>query len=210
MTTVLIVGASQGIGLETVRKALDAGYYVRALARSAKNIEIEHTHLTKIPASATDAIAVQEAVKDCDAVITTLGISITFQPVSFFSDSMRIILDAMTESGVKRLIAVTGLGAGDSQNSGGPLVTKVLRPFFLGTIYEDKTREEELIQASTVDWTIVRPGILTRLPEKGGYQVLTERKTWKTGFISRADVADFLVTQVEDTDYVGKTPVLIY
>ncbi|MEM7619131.1 MAG: SDR family oxidoreductase [Pseudomonadota bacterium] len=210
MATVLIIGASKGVGLETIKQALEAGHKVRALARSAEHIEISNPNLVPISASATDEVAINEAITGCNAVITTLGISPTFQDVTLFSDSIQVVIKAMQNHGVKRLISVTGLGAGESKNSGNIFITKMLRPFFLGTIYDDKTREEDHIQNSTLDWTIVRPGILTRLPAKKTYQVLTEKKKWKIGFISRADVADFLINQIDDTAYIHKSPVLIY
>lgn len=209
MTTILIIGASRGIGLETVKLALQAGYTVRALSRSAQKIDFAHPNLSKISASATDISAVEEAVEGSEAVITTLGIPPTFQPVYVFSDSMAVLIPAMEKHGVKRLIAVTGFGAGDSKGVGGLLYSKLLQPIFLGTIYDDKTREEELIKKSDLDWTIARPGVLTRLPPKGTYKILVERKTWKGGFISRLDVADFLIKQIEDRTYIHKTPILI-
>lgn len=209
MATILIIGASRGIGLETVREALHAGHNVRALSRSAKSIEVNHANLTKIAASASDAQAVSEAVNGCDAVITCIGIAPTFQTVNLFSETIAIVIEAMETNHVKRLIAVTGIGAGDSSGVGGLLYTKFFQPVFLGTIYEDKTREEELIKQSSLEWTIVRPGFLTRLPKKGKYKALKEKKDWMGGFISRSDVADFLVQQIEDQEFVKETPLLI-
>ncbi len=209
MTTVLIIGASRGVGLETVMQALEAGYEVRALSRNAHSIQITHRNLEKISASAIDSEAIHSAVDGCDAVISVIGIMPTLKPVDIFSNSAKVLISAMSAVGVKRLIAVTGLGAGNSKGTGGLLYSKIFQPFLLGSIYADKDREEDLIQNSTLEWTIVRPGILTRLPKKGNYQVLTEPESWSGGFISRSDVADFLVKQIVDRKYIGKTPLLI-
>ncbi|MGL4397430.1 MAG: NAD(P)H-binding protein, partial [Hyphomicrobium sp.] len=73
----------------------------------------------------------------------------------------------------------------------------------------DKDIAEDIIAKSGLEWTIVRPGGLTNGALTGRYQALADRKDWKSGFISRADVGDFLVKQVADTAFVHKTPLLI-
>jgi uncharacterized protein YbjT (DUF2867 family) len=66
-----------------------------------------------------------------------------------------------------------------------------------------------IIRSSGLDWTIVRPGLLTNRHATGRYRVLTASKDWQFGAISRADVADFLVRQVDDRALIGTTPLLI-
>ncbi len=77
-----------------------------------------------------------------------------------------------------------------------------------GRIYADKDAQDRIIRRSRLDWTIVRPTVLTTGPPTGAYQVLVESRDWRSGFISRADVADFLVKQIDDASLVHKTPVL--
>jgi uncharacterized protein YbjT (DUF2867 family) len=69
---------------------------------------------------------------------------------------------------------------------------------FLGRVYADKDVQERIIRKSRLDWTIVRPTILTNGPHTGAYRVLVDPNDWTSGFISRADVADFLVKQIDD------------
>ena len=66
-----------------------------------------------------------------------------------------------------------------------------------------------MIRRSALSWVIARPGILTNGPRTGRYKILDKPADWRNGTISRADVADFLVKQVEDDAYLGKTPALI-
>jgi uncharacterized protein YbjT (DUF2867 family) len=80
---------------------------------------------------------------------------------------------------------------------------------FLGRVYDDKDVQERIIRNSKIQWTITRPGILTHGPITGAYRVLDDPDDWRSGCISRADVADFLVKQIDDDQYLGKTPVLI-
>ena len=76
-------------------------------------------------------------------------------------------------------------------------------------VYDDKDVQEWIIRSSGLDWTIVRPGLLTNSPATGRYRVLTMPQEWRFGVISRADVADFLVRQVDDRTLIGATPLLI-
>jgi putative NADH-flavin reductase len=170
MATVLIIGASRGIGLETVKCALEAGHIVRALARSARRIPVGHPKLTKVSADARDQAAVAGALEGVDAVIQTLGVvagrDMMLKPVRLFSDATRVLIAAMKETRVKRLIAVTGFGAGDSRNRGGCLYNTAFH-LFLGRAYDDKDEQEYLIQESGLDWVIARPVILTSGFEDG-------------------------------------------
>jgi uncharacterized protein YbjT (DUF2867 family) len=115
----------------------------------------------------------------------------------------------MKITGVKRLIAVTGLGAGDSRGHGGIIYDSVVFPLLLKRVYDDKDVQEWIIGSSGLDWTIVRPGLLTNRPATGRYRILTATEDWRFGVISRADVADFIVRQIDDRKLIGATPLLI-
>ncbi|MGB8982723.1 MAG: NAD(P)H-binding protein, partial [Anaerolineales bacterium] len=191
---VLIIGASKGIGLETTRQALENGYHVRALARSAATMSVSNAKLEKVRGDALNSKDVEAALIGVDAVIVTLGVGIgdLFRPVYLFSDATRVLLDAMRAKGVKRLICVTGFGAGDSRSSINCLQRLPFLAVF-GRAYDDKSRQEQLIKESTLDWTIARPGVLSGGPRTGRYKVLAEALQWRNGIISRSDVAEFLV-----------------
>jgi len=112
---VLVIGASRGIGFETVRTALCAGHSVRALARSAESIPIQNAGLDKVSGNALDSDTIRNALQDINAVIQTLGVDVSpravFERTTLFSQSNCILVDAMKDAGMKRLITVTGLGA---------------------------------------------------------------------------------------------------
>lgn len=212
MKSVLIIGASRGIGFECTRQALAQGYRVRAMARSAKRITLRDENLEKCAGDARDATQLAAALEDVDAVVQAIGVSagpdLLVKPVSLFSESTAALIPQMRGAGVERLISVTGFGAGDSAARIGCLQRVPFR-LILGRAYDDKTRQEELIRDSGLDWTIVRPGVLTRGRRTGTYRVLVEPGQWRNGLISRADVADFVVRQIDDLGFLHKAPVLI-
>ncbi len=207
---VLIIGASKGIGLETTRQALDNGHFVRALARSATAIAISNSNLEKFRGDALKPEDVKAALVGVDVVIQTLGVGLgdLIRPVHLFSAATRVLIAAMKSQGVKRLICVTGFGAGNSRASISCLQRLPFQVIF-GRAYEDKSLQEQMIKESEFDWTIARPGVLTSGPRTGRYKVLSEANQWRHGIISRADVAVFLVRQIEDQTYVRQTPVLV-
>ena len=207
---ILIIGASKGIGLETTRQALDAGHHVLAFARSATGMALSDPNLEKVRGDALKTEDVEAALVGVDVVIQTLGVGLgaLFRPVHLFSDATRVLIAAMRVKGVKRLICVTGFGAGDSRASIGCL-QRLPFHILLGRAYEDKSLQEHLIQESGLDWTIVRPGVLTGGPRTGRYKILSDASQWRNGIISRSDVAEFLVRQIDDQTYIRQAPVLV-
>ena len=212
MTNILVIGASRGIGLETVKRALAAGHRVRAFARSADKIAVDSPDVERFPGSALDLTDVTEALDGIEAVIQALGVTSRRELIfgtRLFSSATRILVGAMEARGPRRLVTVTGFGAGDSRGHGGVLYETVLFPLFLKRIYDDKDVQEMIIRRSRLDWTIVRPGMLTDGPATGSYHVLVDPADWRGGVITRADTADFLVREVEAGLHRGRTPVLV-
>lgn len=213
MAVIVVVGASRGVGLETVRAALAASHDVRALARSADRIPIADERLQKIQGNATDVPTLRGAVTGADAVIQTLGRAATldmpFTGTTIFSAGTRALVDAMTAEGVRRLVAVTGLGAGDSRGRGGLLYDALLFPVLLRRTYDDKDVQERMIRNSALEWTIVRPGLLQDGPATGHARAIVDPAGWVAAPVRRADVAAFLVEEAMARRYVGQTPLLI-
>jgi putative NADH-flavin reductase len=132
--------------------------------------------LEKLDGDALDQHMIERALAGVDAVIQTLGVSptpaLTLKRTRLFSAATRILVNAMEASAVKRLISVTGLGAGDSRGHGGLLHD---------AIYADKDVQEWIIRPSRLDWTIVRPTVLTNGPRTGAYRVLVDARDWRSG-----------------------------
>ena len=194
---ITIIGASAGIGLETVKRGLNRNHSITTLSRSEINIE-EKQSLNMILGDATNKADLFKSIQNADALIITLGTGKNMKPTTLFSDFAKLILEIQNENKITiPFIFVTGFGAGESKNYVAWLVKMFLK-YFLKYVYADKTKMEEIITSSDLNWTVVRPGRLLdkELTEK--YRV--ENKLFKginIGGINRADVADFLIKQAE-------------
>lgn len=210
MAHVLVMGASNGIGLETVKAALAAGHRVRAFARSAARIDLAGQGLERFTGDALKIADVAAALEGVDGVVQALGVPFRdlFGPVRLFSDATNVLVPAMEKTGVRRLMSVTGFGTGDSRAAIGLLQRVPFRLVF-GRAYDDKDAQEIRIRKSSLDWTLVRPGVLTGGAATGRYQVLDEPSSWRNGMIPRADVAHFIVQSIQSDSYVKKAVVLV-
>ncbi len=194
---ITIIGASAGIGIETVKRGLDRNHSITTLSRS--NIEIEEKKLLKvIIGDATNKADLLSSIQNADAIIVTLGTSKNMNATTLFSDFAQLMVEIHKENKIDiPFIFVTGFGAGESKNYV-PWLVKMFLKYFLKDVYADKTKMEEIITHSDLNWTVVRPGRLLdkELTEK--YRI--ENKLFKginVGGINRADVADFLIKQAE-------------
>jgi putative NADH-flavin reductase len=194
---ITIIGASAGIGLETVKRGLDRNHSITTLSRSG--IEIgEKKSLKVILGDANNIADLLSSIQNADAIIVTLGTSKNMNATTLFSDFAQLMVEIHKENKIDiPFIFVTGFGAGESKNYV-PWLVKMFLKYFLKDVYADKTKMEEFITNSDLNWTVVRPGRLfdKELTEK--YRI--ENKLFKginVGGINRADVADFLIKQAE-------------
>ena len=204
---VLIIGATGGTGRILLDKALEQGHEVTGLARNPSAVAPRDYRPRVLQGNALDPDAVEAAVAGQDAVLSALGTRST-KPTTLFSASTANLIGAMNKHGVRRLICLTGIGAGDSKGHGGFLYDRVLLPFVVRNQYADKDRQEEIVRRSGLEWVIVRPARLTDESATGEYQVFLSGDSYRATTISREDVADFLLAQLTEDRYVHKTPVI--
>lgn len=207
---ILIIGATRGIGAQLLDQSLAKKLDITVLARNPASMESSSEHLRILPGDIADADAVNAAVEGQHAVCITIGQGPTRKPVTLFSQGTGNVIAAMKRHSVGKLICVTGIGAGDSKGHGGFFYDRIINPLLLKTIYEDKDRQEALVHDSQLQWVIVRPGFLTNGVRTETYRALTELQGITAGKISRADVAHFILTQLDSMTYSAKAPLLTY
>lgn len=198
-----IIGAGAGIGLQSVLQALAKGHSVTALSSDTATIP-DHPLLTKINGSATSVADLKLAIKYADAVLITVGTK-NKKATTLFSDIAKALITAADELNFSApIITITGFGAGESKNYLSFFMRSVIT-LFLKEQYIDKTLMEELISKSTMNWEIVRPGMLTNGILTKSYKALPKlEKGMHVGKISRNAVADFLLNEAENPKYLKK------
>jgi putative NADH-flavin reductase len=203
---ILIIGATGGTGKELVKQALEIGYVVTAFTRDPSKLKIKHDRLNVVLGNVLDPESIHSAVKGMDAVLCALGHKRWFYPNNILSQGTKNILDAMQQNNIRRFICETSLGVGNSFGRLGLYYTLFTIPFILPFYYWDKGRQEKIIKKSSLDWTIVRPGMLTNGKPKGKYKhgEKVGNFIWSVR-ISRADTANFMLDQISDSFYLKKS-----
>ncbi|WP_315713794.1 MULTISPECIES: NAD(P)-dependent oxidoreductase [unclassified Bradyrhizobium] len=181
-SNILVLGATGGTGRLIVRDALARGHHVTALVRSPdKAGDLQGAQL--IVGDARDEATLRKALKGQDVVISSLGTSLSpFREVTTLSTSTRALVKAMEAENVARLVAITGIGAGDSRGHGGFVYDRV----------------------------IVRPAMLNDKPGGQTVRALTDLTGFHGGTIARADVARFAVDQVSDDSFLRRSPLITW
>jgi putative NADH-flavin reductase len=206
-TRVLIVGATGGTGRQLVAQALERGLAVTALVRNPSRLTIAHPQLTVVRGNVLDGDSIAEAMRGQDAVLSALGHKRYFPPNRILSEGTRNVLRAMEAQGVRRFVCESSLGIGDGAGRLGVYYTLFTIPVVLPFYYWDKARQERIISASPVEWVIVRPGLLNNGAKRGRYRHGRGIGSFLwTVRISRADVADFMLDQLESDAYLRSAP----
>jgi putative NADH-flavin reductase len=206
---IAVFGATSVTGIRLVEQALAAGDHVVVYVRNPSKLNISHEHLKVIQGELTDEPLIESAVSGANAVISVLGPrgDSKNKPITH---GMQSIISAMKKQGIRRLIITSTLSAKDPND---PLNfrTKALVNLVKVTMhdaYEEIVSVAETVRDSDLDWTIVRLTMLNNNPKSGkvktGYVGKGEVGTW----ISRADLADFLLKQVQDTKYLLQAPAI--
>ncbi len=208
-----IFGASGRTGRPLVEQALAQGHEVAVLVRDTAKFPIKHERLTVVQGDATDAQKVEQVVAGKDGVISALG-HVKGSPPDLLTSAITNILAAMKKNGVRRLVSLTGAGVPDPLDQP-KLIDNLIRALFklpiggMKQVLQDSVGHVEKIKASRLDWVIVRGPRLTEDPPKGQYRVGYVGKD--SGIqVARADLADFMLKQLTDNQYLHKLPVVSY
>ena len=207
---IIIFGASRGVGWHAVKQALDRGHLVTAFVRSPDKFEVKHANLRVCRGDAMDAVTVENAIAGQEAVISALGP--TRPPVAHMMEaSAKNIVAGMKKHGVRRLISTTGAGIRQPEDQ--PQLIDHLIGLLLNLMAKEVVRDSaenvHVIQASDLDWTVVRFPRLMDGEHTGKYRVGFVSKESGTQ-ISRADAADFVLKELTEQNWLKKLPLVSY
>jgi len=208
MKKIIIFGSTGTIGKHLIMQALESGYQVTAFARNKDKVKFKHERLNIVEGDVMDAASIENAIRDQDIVLNALGAG---RKGVVRSEGTKNIIIAMQNTGVKRLITQSTLGAGDSVSNLNFFWKYIMFGWFLKDAYKDHQLQEKYIVQSNLDWTIIRPAAFTDGDITGNYKhgFNLNDKSIKLK-ISRADVAQFILRQIDNNSYIHKTPGLSY
>lgn len=203
---ILVLGATGGTGRCIVQQALEQGFEVTAFARRPLGSASER--LRALQGDVLDPAQLEVAVAGQRAVLWAIGAKPWSRAARHLcSDGTHNLVRTMQAAKVERLVCESALGVGDSRTAG--LYARMLR-LILRARVRDKERQEEIIRSSGLEWTIVRPTILTNGPRTGHYRVGKDLQVGLFPRISRADVADFMLKALGDDSYIRKAVGITY
>jgi putative NADH-flavin reductase len=204
---VLVLGATGGVGQHILKLGIERGHELTALVRKPEKLKSWESRVRIVKGDALNKRALEEAVRGQDASIYSIGVK-TIGRTTLFSESTRILIDAMERNKVKRLVCITGVGAGETKGHGGFLYDRIIYPLITKRVYEDKELQEMMIQKSSLDWVIVRPAVFREGTASGKLQAVTDVRGVTLRRVSRAEVAAFVLEQLTEDRFLRK-PVFI-
>lgn len=203
-----IFGASGGTGLLLTERCLAAGYIVTALVRTPSTF-LYADRVEVVQGDATvDAAAVGRTVAGADVVLSALGAR-SLGKEDVLERAMPLIVAAMQRHGVKRLVTLGSSGtlpdALEQQSAVERfLVERLIYRTLLKNAVASQRAQWAVISGSELDWVFVMPPRLLNEAGRGVYRVDGQHLP-KNGFrIARADVAEFMMRQVESREWVGR------
>jgi putative NADH-flavin reductase len=207
---VLVFGATGGTGRELLRQSLDQGHEVTAFVRDPSRLgEIAHANLRIVTGNVLDPEAVESTVPGHDAVLYAIGAGP--KRTTIREQGVRIVIEAMQAAKVKRLVCLSSFGVGDSRADLSLFTRYVVVGIFLRHAFADHERQEAVVKKCALDWILVRPPHLKDGAHTGSYQHgLTLAYGNIEGWISRGDLADFMLQQLEDDRYIRQAPRVSY
>ena len=204
-----VLGATGRTGQQVVAQALTAGHRVTALVRQPSSVPGDARVTVVTGRLPEDGARLAAALPGHDAVISCLGRGLSLRADALIQRSVPAMLSAIQAAGLRRLIFTSAIGVGAAYRDA-PLFSRLVIRVLLHDLYADKVIGEDLISRSDLDWTIIQPAQLTNGPLTGSYRVGEELRPRGIPTISRADVAHFILRELQAPAYVRKFARLAY
>ncbi len=210
---ILLLGATGRTGKHILKGCLLKGYPMNILVRNSKDIPVDNPLLKVIKGTPESKDDIANALKNCDMVISALNISRTSDfpwsglrtPKTLLSDSMKYVLQAAKPGQLKRIIVVSAWGVHESFRELPGWFRWFIQNSNIGPAYQDHERQETLLKNQPVNWTAVRPVGLTNSAKEKPVTVSINGKPRPSLLISRKNVAQFVVNEIEHKKHINMT-----
>lgn len=202
---VLVLGANGRTGRLVVDSAIELGHAVTVLVRNGARFH--RSGVRVIEGDGLNGQDVLRAMQGQDAVVECIGGVAPWKYQTLEREVMRHIVSAMDKTGARRLVVVSAMGVADSARQVPWWYRWLLMPTFLRGIIADKQVMESIVRESELDWVIARAPVLSDGPAIGSVHVLEQGETGRA--VTRADLALWLVQQLQGKTYVGQAVVMV-
>jgi len=202
---IVLFGATGLTGNEILKQAIEDEHKVTVIVRNPNSIESEHPNLIVKEGDILKLQSFDDVIKDSDVVISAVGTGTSFskarKPTTLYSEGFKNVVTAMRKHKINRFVALLSVGTIPDPNEA--LIHKtMIRPMLKGT-YDDMRRAESfLAECEDINWTGIRPLRLNNKPRTGKYRTAKDILPPKGVNISRADVAEFILKQMDSEDYI--------
>lgn len=207
---IIIFGAAGGIGRHAVKHALAKGYQVTAYLRDKNKLNISDKNLRIVEGEISDYTSVSKALDGQDAVIWCVGIPLKRKYEKMQSlEGHQVLVRAMKEAGIKRLVdwGTPSVPFEKDKKSFITVVPGIMAGIALTMAKKEMVEIGKLVQASGLDWTLVRFMAPKDTPYTGNVKV--GFGDVKMSFaISREDIGAFMVEQIESKQYLNAMPII--
>ncbi|HEY5387943.1 MAG TPA: NAD(P)H-binding protein [Thermoleophilia bacterium] len=209
---VVVFGATGRTGRLLVEGALARGHDVTAFLRAPEKLGDLRHRVRVVAGDVLDGGLVSDAVDGQDAVLVALGVAMKRGDPAVNAQGTLNAIRSMQRYHVRRLVV---LSAGGTQQGPDPNLPwafeRIVKPLFLKHAFADLRRMETSVRQSELDWTIVRAaGGLTDGPARGGYRVEPGYSLPDGHRIARADVAAFMLDELERRDNIAHALAVAY
>jgi uncharacterized protein YbjT (DUF2867 family) len=208
---ILILGATGRTGKYLIEEALKKGHKVSAIARDPN--KLKNYNIEIIQGTPYDYETMEKAITGCDAVINTLNVSRKSDnpwapltaPKDLISKSASNALKAMGKAGINRYVALSTIGAGRSWKTSPAILRLLVSISNLRHAFLDHGKQEELLENSSIDYTICRAPMLSSDINSSGAVAIQENETPKGMKLSRNSAAEFFVKIIENKEFLRQT-----
>lgn len=192
---IIIFGATGTVGQHLVKQALEKKFNVTAFGRNAKALShLKDENFRFYQGNVLDQEAVKNALAGQDVVLCTLGAG---KQGGVRAPGTKNIIEGMKELEIRRFICQTTLGCGESVKNLNFIWKHIMFGWLLKDAYKDHEQQEEFVNGSSLEWTIIRPAAFTDGPLTGIYKhSFSEHEKGISLKISRSDIAHFILNNL--------------